>query len=238
MVYPEQIEVSMYDGEGAFFPAAYQKLVTRVMEKHLETIGMDVPLLMRTYGVSWVLLSLSLELKRPLRPNEQLCARTWHTSHVLPIYRREIALYGDTGEAAAVGTTFSTVFDLKTRRICTDRSVLKHFEMPDGEVLLEAGSRFSSAADFVEVEQRTVRPSWQDGLGHVNNARYGEVVYDALDDSQRLALRQLKRLDVWFMAEMTPGMRFSVQKACIENGVIVKGVLEKGKTSFAMRLAF
>lgn len=238
-VYPEQIDVAMYDGAGAFFPSSYQKLMTRAAEKHLEAIELDVPRLMKKYGVSWVLLSLSLELKRPLLPTEQLFVRTWATGQHGPVYRREIALYDEKRETVAVGTTFSVVFDLATRHICTDRAVLADLNLPEGEKLLQADSRFTAKPDFVEVEQRTARPSWQDGLGHVNNGRYGEIVYDALTGSEQQALHGLKRLDVWFLAEMRPGQRFSVQKASSEGGVTVKGVLlPENRDSFVMQLTF
>lgn len=239
LVYSVPVDVAMYDGHGAFFPSAYQQMVTGVIQKHLEAIEMDVPRLMKKYGVSWVLLSLSLELKRPFRRTEQLTARTWHTSGHLPIYRREIAFYDDQQEIVAVGTTFSTILDLKTRRICSDRELMEQFQMPEGETLLKASSRFSSKAEFTEVEHRIARSSWQDGLGHVNNARYGELVYDALTPSEQLALRELKRLDVWFLAELKPGDEVSVQRAEKEGSIVIKGeILPEGKPSFAMKLTF
>lgn len=237
-VYPQQIEVAMYDGAGAFFPAAYQKLVTRTSEKHLENIELDVPRLMRRYGVSWVLLSLSLELRRPLRPTEQLVGRTWASGVHLPVFRREVALYDADDVPVAVGTTFSTMLDLSTRHICTDRGILESISVPQGEQLLQASSRFTAHPAFSEVEVRTARPSWQDGLGHVNNGRYGEIVYDALTPEERARLRALKRLDIWFMAEMRPGQSVSVQKATEQNTVTVQGVLEDGKPSFVMQLQF
>ncbi len=238
-VYPEQIEVAMYDGNGAFFPAAYLKMVTRVVEKHLEAIELDVPRLMKQYGVSWVLLSLSLEVRRPFLPTEHLTARTWAAGQHGPIYRREIAIYDEKEQPVAVATTFSTVFDLSTRHICTDRQTLSNICLPLGEKLLEASSRFTATPLFTEVERRTARPSWQDGLGHVNNGRYGEIVYDALSEDERRALSGLKRLDIWFLAEMRPGQAFSVHKAVEDGCVTVKGeLLPEGKPSFVMQLTF
>lgn len=237
--YPQQIEVAMYDGNGAFYPAAYQKLMTRAAEKHLENIELDVPRMMRRYGVSWVLLSLSLELRRPLSVTEQLTVRTWATEQHPPIYRREVALYDEKDEMVGAGTTFSTVLDLRTRHICTDRGVLDTIRLPEGEKLLEASSRYTEKPAFTEVERRTARPSWQDGLGHVNNGRYGEIVYDALTVEERRALKQLKRLDIWFLAEMRPGQTFSVQRAEGTDSVTVKGVLlPEDKPSFVMRLGY
>ncbi len=240
--WPMPIDVSMYDANGAFFPAAYLKAITNAVQEHLAVLEMDVPTLMQKHNVSWVLLSLSLELRRPLKPDDALYIRTWDAGQRIPLYRRDLAVYdaADDAEPVAVAATFSTVFDLTDRRICSDRAILESFAIPAGEKLLKASSRYTGKVEFTALEQRTVRPSWQDGLGHVNNARYGEIVYDALTDAERLALRELRRLDIWYLAELRPGQRFEVQKATDADGaLLVRGWLpEEEKPSFVMRLAF
>ena len=238
--YPVSVDFDMYDGSGAFFPSAYQKMTSRVVEAHLPRVEMDMPRLMEKYNVTWVLLALSVELRRPLTPNDVLTAQTWHAGSRGTTYRRDIVLRDASGETVAVAATFSAVLDLATRRLCMDRSVLAQIDLPAGETLLEANAKFRDKSVYTEVERRIARPSWQDGNGHVHNVRYGEFVYDALSEAQRLALRELKRLDVWFLSELMPGQAFSVQKTEAEDGsVIVKGVLpQEEKASFAMKLSF
>ena len=238
--YPVHIDFDMYDGNGAFFPSAYQKMTSRVVEAHLPRVELDMPRLMEKYNVTWVLLALSVELRRPLTTNDTLTAQTWHAGSRGTTYRRDIILRDAAGEIVAVAATFSAVLDLATRRLCMDRSVLAQIDLPAGETLLEASAKFRDKSEYTEVECRTARPSWQDGNGHVHNVRYGEFVYDALSEVQRLALKDLKRLDVWFLSELMPGQEFSVQKAEAEDGsILVKGVLpQEDKPSFAMKLSF
>ncbi|MBQ6580027.1 MAG: hypothetical protein IIX33_04290, partial [Oscillospiraceae bacterium] len=39
--------------------SALQRIIVTVSEEHLENIGLDVPKLMKEFGVSWILLSLT-----------------------------------------------------------------------------------------------------------------------------------------------------------------------------------
>lgn len=235
--YALQTDVSMYNARGAFYPAAIQRMAVRMIENHLEKLGMDAPRLVREYGVSWVLLSFSAELRQSLSPTEAYTARTWHTYAKPPIFRRDFVISDAAEQVAAVGATFSTLLDVKTRRICTDRALLSRFCLPDGEALLEADHRFSAAAAFGEVERRRVRPSWLDGVGHVNNLRYAELAYDALDEGERRRADGLRRMDVWFRTELTEGTEFSMEKAAESEALLLRGVIQPaGKPAFVVRL--
>ena len=59
--------------------SALQRIIVTVSEEHLKNIGLDVPFLMKEYGVSWILLSLSAKIIDPVRAGELLSVRTWHT---------------------------------------------------------------------------------------------------------------------------------------------------------------
>ncbi len=238
--YSVPVDFDMYDGNGAFFPSAYQKMTSRVVEAHLPRVELDMPSLIEKHGVTWVLLALSVELRRPLNVGDKLTAQTWHAGSRGTTYRRDLVLRDETGEDVAVAATFSAVLDLSARRVCMDRSILSQIDLPAGETLLEASAKFRDKSEYTEVERRVARPSWQDGNGHVHNVRYGEFVYDALSEAERLALKELKRLDVWFLSELLPGQEFSVQKCAAGDGsILVKGVLTaEDKPSFAMKLSF
>ena len=43
--------------------SALQRIIVTVSEEHLENIGLDVPKLMKEFGVSWILLSLTAEIR-------------------------------------------------------------------------------------------------------------------------------------------------------------------------------
>ncbi len=237
--YPLTLDVSMFNPQSALYPSAAQKMSVHMIENHLEHIEMDVPRLIRQFNMSWVLLSLSIEYKEAIRPNGQYHGRTWHTSHSLPIYRREFAIYDHQEQPVAVGAMFTSLLDLQKRRICSDLNILRHFCLPDGEALLTANSRFTDEPNFIQQEVIHVRPSWLDEVGHVNNSRYGDFAYDALTAAQRSNMQNLRRQDCWFMAELQENAELAIEKADEEQSTIVRGlILPQNKPSFIFKLQF
>lgn len=75
--YPVYVDVSMCNAAGALYPAAYQRIAVETIGRHLENMKIDTPRIAEQYGVAWVLLSMSIELMRPLHIQDRLTIRTW-----------------------------------------------------------------------------------------------------------------------------------------------------------------
>ena len=237
--YPIRMEAYFSNPKGHFYPSAYQLLLVRLFEYHLQNIEMDVPRLMRDYGVAWAILSFSLSLKRPFKEDDALHGHTWHSQTKAPLYRREFLIQDKDHSTVAEGAAFCTLLDVKSRHICRDPEILKHFQLPDDLTLLDADSRFREQVVFTTVEERQVRPSWIDCIGHVNNARYGDLAYDALTPEDRARMGDLGRIDIWFLREMTQDKTFLMQRAYGEDCIYVRGLLlPENKPSFVMKLSF
>lgn len=238
--YKTYLDVSMFDGSGAMKPDAYQRICVSVVERHLNVIELDVERLIAAYGVSWVILGMTIKIKRPFKPGETITAQTWHTNRNGSIYRRDVILRDDSGETVAIAATFSSLLDIESRRICRDKSVHDKISLPDGEVLFEASSRFKSSLDeFDTVETISVRPNWIDSVGHVNNVRYGEFSYDTLSPEKRLALGHLKRMEIYFTGELTLGDSVIIKSLDGDSQTIVAGVRASDeKMAFATKLSF
>ena len=239
--YPLELGVSMFSGRHALKVNAYQELYMQAVEPHLMNIGMDEAKLMDELGVAWVIIALTMEPKRPIRPGNKLHAKTWNsTQKARLLFRREIAFYDEAGETVLTGATFSALMDLKTRRVCTDRALIARFNLPAGETLLEASDRLRLKTPETEpVEVLTARPSWEDAVGHVNNFRYGEMVYDALSDVQRENMEHLKRLELYFVSETKPGDALTLHRVDEGCGTTVTVTLpEQIRPAFAAKLKF
>ena len=100
--------------------------------------------------------------------------------------------------------------------------------------------RLKITSPVAVVETRRVRPSMTDGVGHVNNTRYGDFVYDAMTDSERNRLGDLKRIDVWFNYELLAGDEFEIIKCCENDDVICFSGRKfcADKNSFDVKLTF
>ncbi|MBR5520216.1 MAG: hypothetical protein IKU55_05815, partial [Clostridia bacterium] len=150
---------------------------------------------------------------------------------------RDFRIFDENGDDAVVGATFSSLLDVKKHRLCMDRALLANFRDISGEVLLEAEHRLRESFEFVPQETRKVRASWLDGLGHVNNMRYAELAYDALLPTEREKIDAFRRMDVYFLRELTEDAVFTVEKAATDDAIVLRGVIDAdGKPSFLVKL--
>lgn len=235
--YEVHADMTMCGPDGALTPQGWQKLVVEMIERHLENIGMGERELLERTGASWILLSTHVRPARTVRLGEHLVGRTWNAGVTPPIFRRDLIFYGADGEPAAVGATYSTLFSAADRRVCTDRALIEGLALPAGEKIADAPRRAPRVDNAVTVEERVARPSMTDSMGHVNNTRYGEFVYDALSDDERACMSGVDAFDIWFYAELRAGDRFTVERAVSGRDVIVIGRHADGRASFVARLS-
>ncbi len=236
--YPLLLDTQLFNEHGMLMISSYQQAFSTLFEKHLSDIGMDVPSTVAHFGVAWIMLSLSIEVHRAIHPEETLIAQTWHTQRHGPVYRREFFARDASGAHVIRGAGFFSLLDIKRRRLCTSPAVHARFTLPEGEQLIEADSRFAQEGlAFMPVETRRVRPSWLDGLGHVNNRRYGEIAYDALTPQERARMDRLRRLDIYFRHELTAGDEVLMERAQKQGEVFLRGSLSPaGTQSFIAHL--
>ncbi|MBQ7875594.1 MAG: hypothetical protein IJ306_10670 [Oscillospiraceae bacterium] len=239
--YNFRVDTGAQNENHALTLSALQRIIVTVSEEHLENIGLSVPYLMSEYGVSWILLSLSAEIKDPIRAGERLSVRTWHTNKKGLYYRRDIEIRHEDGTLAAVAATFSSIFDMNTRRLCTNEKVLALVEeLGEGEELFEANPRIRiKPEELSAVMTENVMPSWIDALGHVNNFRYGDLITDALPEEKRALLGKLSRFELGFTGELRLGESVELRLSEEEGATLAAGIRSSdGKPAFVSKLIF
>lgn len=239
--HPIHIDISMYNSNGVFTPSAYQRMIMGMIEEHLDELELGEKKLMEEHGISWVLLSTSIELVRKISPGEKIVGTTWHAGGRIPSYRRDFVFETEKGELVARGATISTLFENETRRICLNKDKLSVVDLEPQEPILPSLERKLKVSSNPElIENRHVRPSMTDGVGHVNNTKYGDFVYDAMTLEERKNLSNLKRLDVWFNYELLEGDEFEIYKAYENDSSLCFIGKRSGETksSFDFKLTF
>ena len=83
------VGMDMLTGYGFMKPYGYQSLIMDVAERHLRQFGLGVDNLIKK-GMSWVLVSSSVEILEPVRAEIALNARTWHSEQNRLTFRREL----------------------------------------------------------------------------------------------------------------------------------------------------
>lgn len=236
--YDVQVEMTHINEHNLLKPASYQLIFANVAERHLERLDLAVERI-KEFHMGWVLVSLSLEIVRPLGNSTNLHAHTWHSQRKGPYYRREFEFFNEKEEIVFRGATYSVMLDLDKRTICRLRNLPFHVNAPVEEMLITASPQMKQEHDFAWVDERKVYNSYIDCFGHVNNCRYGEFAYDALDDQERERLCDLKRMDIYFHAELGYGDRFAVGKAWDGDTLYLRGEnRQAGKKSFDVVMQF
>lgn len=231
-------EASMFNEQGAFTPHGCLSLINAIVARHLENIGPTVADMVARYGAAMALISVSAEIRRPVRPGDRLVARTWASAYSRAVCRRDLEISGECGDVISCAT-FCTLLDIKTRRVRPCEGIPELCGLPRAGGGLEASRRPDfSGLEFERTERRKVRPSFIDALGHVNNQRYAELAYDAMSEQERAGMDRLRRMDIWFLKELRPGGGVWLEKAA-GDALWVRGVAEgSDRPAFAVRLEF
>lgn len=235
------IDISMYNINGVFTLTAYQRMIMTMIEEHLDMLNLGEKHLMEEHGISWVLLSTSIEFQRRIMPTDKIVGHTWHSGGRVPSFRRDFVFDDTDGNHLACGATVSTLFEHEARKICLNKEKLSVVNLaPESPILENLERKMKCDQTFELIEIRKVRPSMTDGVGHVNNTKYGDFVYDAMSFEERARLINLKRMDIWFNHELREGDEFEIYKAIESEFVLCfmgKKVGEQ-RSAFEIRLVF
>lgn len=222
LVYPLDVEVSYLNDQQIMKPSAYQALFAQLAERHLITLGADSNVTMQ-HGLSWALISLSLEVRNPIHSCMRLNATTWYSQRKGPYFRRELVFAKEDGTVMFQGSTFSVLLDLESRTIHRKKEVPFPLNPPKETFCIDAEPRYRGGVAGSLLEARTARNSQIDSLGHVNNRHYGDFAFDALTEEELLAMSHLSRMDFYFISELRNQDSFQVYKAVEENRFVIQG---------------
>ena len=219
-------------------PYAYQVLFEQMAERHLFHLNLNVDTTLE-HDLAWALISMSLEVVTPIEKSMTLYANTWFSQHKGPYYRRELLFKDKDGNIMFKGSTHSVLLDIKKRSVYRKKETPFPMHTPTEIFLLEASPSFKIDAELNDIEERTVKPSQIDCLGHVNNCRYGEFVYDIFTEEEQEQLKKLKRMDINFLSELRAGDHFTMRKSYDGNMIYFQGYNNtKDDVSFNIVLKF
>lgn len=246
-IYEMQVAESQLNSQGNLKPQAYQMLYCEMAEKHLKAYHLGTHVTME-YGVAWVLISLTIEIKKQIKGVSTLFAKTWKSGLQGPYFRRDFIFTDESGDICFQGTSFSVLLNMETRKVCRDKK-LPFFSMKACDYNVTQGVPTwkhaygkhldNSCSYSLEAAPRKVENSFIDMLGHVNNIRYGEFVYDAMDEEEIRRLERLKRLELYFQSELRLGDTFTVSKEEVDGNLCFRGKnAATGDTSFDMVMIF
>ena len=78
MIYEAEPEVADLNENNALKPYAYQKLFSKVVDQHLMKIDISEDKMIK-HNLAWALVSMSIEIKKPIEGIAPMYANTWHS---------------------------------------------------------------------------------------------------------------------------------------------------------------
>ena len=219
-------------------PYAYQILFEQMAERHLFDLNLNVDTTLK-YGLAWALISMSVEVVKPIENSMTLYGSTWFSEHRGPYFRRELLIKDEEGEVMFKGSTHSVLLDIEKRSVFRKKVIPFPMHEPTPVFLLDASPGLKMDRGLVPVMERSVQPSQIDCLGHVNNCRYGEFAYDAFSVEEQEKLRDLKRMDISFLSELRAEDHFTMRKVGDGNQIFIQGYNNtKDDVSFNIVMSF
>jgi len=219
-------------------PYAYQVLFEQMAERHLFQLNLNVDETMQ-HGLAWALISMSVEVVTPIEKSMALYGNTWFSEHRGPYFRRELLVKDADGRVMFQGSTHSVLLDIEKRSVFRKKVIPFPMHEPTPLFLLEASPGLKMDVDLTSVLERAVQPSQIDCLGHVNNCRYGELAYDIFSEKEQENLKNLKRMDIYFLSELRAGDHFTMRKASEGNQLFFQGYNNtKDDVSFNIAMSF
>lgn len=191
------------------------------------------------HGLAWALIAMSVEVVTPIEKSMTLYGHTWFSQHRGPYFRRELLFKNPDGQTMFKGSTHSVLLDIEKRSVFRKKEPPFPMHEPTEIFLMDASPSLKMKIKPEPVAQRTVQPSQIDCLGHVNNCRYCEFVYDAFTEEEQQQLVNLKRMDINFLSELRADDHFTIGKTRVGNQLYFQGFNDtKNDVSFNIVMTF
>lgn len=172
-------------GEGDRFDLCKTSALLNFMQdaatRHSEMMGISRDVLISKYQTIWILARCFIKLDRPLRTFENLQIDTWHRGFQGPLWYRDFEFKVNdeiVGHATNVWVTADAITH-KMKRPEGFEEINTLSASPDRSLGITLG-KIKIPENLITVCERFVRFSDLDVNCHLNNAKYGDLVCDAV----------------------------------------------------------
>ena len=185
-------------------------------------------------GLFWVLVNVKFETISNPKPMQEVVVKTWPLRSAGVRYIRNFQVFSETGELLIKGTSCWTILDIVSRRVVPKAKVFPD----DMEYLTENtfDEKLVKIDDFEPTKAlKTVKTEFSDldFNEHVNNAKYADLIVNALYCGGNLRVRSMQidyHKEIRYNEDV---MLLSKQEG---EKTFVKGVLTDGSTAFISEL--
>nr|WP_223068884.1 acyl-ACP thioesterase domain-containing protein [Paenibacillus caui] len=179
-------------------------------------------------GMGWMLMTLDLDVRRIPKLGETLSIRTWSKGTKGPLWQRDYRVFGAEEEEVAAGRSIWALVDIHKRRILRPTALPVQVEAYTGDSVGNMPEKVAipQNIELSEAFQYEVRYSGLDINGHLNNARYADLCYDALTAGELQTL-DLRRFQITYIKESKRGDNLCILRSALTDGrIFIRGQAE------------
>lgn len=177
-----QLKTSDLDYNGNLKPFAILDFFQEIAGYHAEEIGIGKKGFQDTKN-AWIILRSKYEVISSPKEHDEITVVTWPKPSGRADFNREYMIKNKHGQIIVKGTSKWVVMNLETRRLQRGDSINyngEFFQLQLYEEDLEK-LEISDELSFVDCDEYIVKNSDIDSNGHMNNAKFGEIILNSFD---------------------------------------------------------
>lgn len=197
-------------------------------------LGFDV---MYEQKMLWVVLRIKFNvLQNTIKPLEEVTLETWPEPKGKIEFGRSHIVYDANNEIAITGKASWVVIDSEKRRLLRARDVTQYSDSFTEKSVYDTELHKLEPFDYKQMEKAytyTIYKMDLDHNGHVNNTRYANMAFNAIDYKGR----KIKSGQIDFVNEAKLNDLVDIYVLDLESSIKIMGIIED-KISFIMYLDF
>lgn len=227
------LRISDFDRYGRLKASSVLDIFQDIAASHANELGIGFDAMIANETV-WVLTKVKFEVFGQPSMYQTVHVKTWPLEPEKIIFRREYHITNDTGETLIKGTSEWCVMHSVKRRLV---SAADAFPIKEGFLTDEMFDERLKKIPDIELNEApyVTKTTFSDCdiNGHVNNIKYANYVFDALELA---ADKHIKTFQVDYIQEVVSGTELSIHTSVNENEIIAKGVGDDGKKKFSCHI--
>ncbi len=219
MSYKFDIDINYFNNNNNLKLSAYPSFLSMISYEHLKNTDQGVGVIIQN-KYAWVLVSMKIEIKNNLI-NSTLEGKTWYCGNRGPFYRREYILLNN-NQPFIKASSYSVLLNIETRTVYREKELPFEKLKEHPEKLVKISPNFREEIIYKPIYEDVVKNSMIDVFNHVNNIKYSEICYDALNEQEINSLNNLQEIELYFAKEMKINDKFRVSKSKILNKIYLQ----------------
>ena len=229
------LRTSDFDKFNHIKPSSVLDLFQDAAGRHAEEIGVGFEA-MKERSYFWVLIKIRFQVVSQPSFQQKVIVKTWPLAPNKFIYRREYSIENENGDKLIVGSSEWVVMHSERRRLVSTPDLYPFF---DGFYpVMNFEEKLDRVEDFeVNTSSYSVIPGFSelDVNNHVNNTKYANFVFDAINPEE---VFEIDVLQIDYRKDVLEGPHLHLYHTREENEILAKGTNNDGDIMFACMLKY